>query len=71
MRRPREEAPSRLLFADALRLGAHGLSTRRARAALSALGVAIGVAAMVAVLGVAESAARACSTSWTGSAPIC
>ncbi|MDW5598357.1 ABC transporter permease [Conexibacter stalactiti] len=59
MRRPRrgarEHAPSRLLLADALRLGAHGLSTRRARAALSAIGVAIGVAAMVAVLGVAES----------------
>ena len=55
MRRPREEAPSRLLLADALRLGAHGLSTRRARAALSAIGVAIGVAAMVAVLGISES----------------
>lgn len=47
--------PSRLPLADALRLGAHGLSARRARAALSALGIAIGVAAMVAVLGVAES----------------
>jgi putative ABC transport system permease protein len=47
--------PSRLLLADALRLGAHGLSTRRGRAVLSALGIAIGVAAMVAVLGVAES----------------
>jgi len=46
---------SRLRLADALRLGAHGLRTRRARTALSALGIAIGVAAMVAVLGVAES----------------
>lgn len=46
---------SRLPLADALRLGAHGLRTRRARTALSALGIAIGVAAMVAVLGVAES----------------
>ncbi|MDO8186845.1 ABC transporter permease [Conexibacter sp. JD483] len=46
---------SRLLPADALRLGAHGLTARRARALLSALGVAIGVAAMVAVLGVGES----------------
>jgi len=46
---------SRLPAADALRLGAHGLRTRRARTALSALGIAIGVAAMVAVLGVAES----------------
>jgi putative ABC transport system permease protein len=59
---PRRAAPrasgvgaSRLLLADALRLGAHGLRTRRARAGLSALGIAIGVAAMVAVLGVAES----------------
>jgi len=47
--------PSRLLAADVLRLGAHGLRTRPARAALSALGIAIGVAAMVAVLGVGES----------------
>lgn len=46
---------SRLLPADVLRLGAHGLRTRPARAALSALGIAIGVAAMVAVLGVGES----------------
>lgn len=46
---------SRLPPADLLRLGAHGLRTRPARAALSALGIAIGVAAMVAVLGVGES----------------
>ncbi|ADB48659.1 ABC transporter permease [Conexibacter woesei] len=46
---------SRLLPADVMRLGAHGLRTRPARAALSALGIAIGVAAMVAVLGVGES----------------
>ena len=32
-----------------------GLRTRRVRAALSALGVAIGIAAMVAVLGISES----------------
>ncbi len=41
--------------ADVLRTGACGLRTRRARAALSALGIAIGVAAMVAVLGISES----------------
>jgi len=41
--------------ADVLRTGALGLRTRRARAALSALGIAIGVAAMVAVLGISES----------------
>jgi putative ABC transport system permease protein len=40
---------------DVLRTGALGLRTRRARAALSALGIAIGVASMVAVLGISES----------------
>jgi len=48
-------APSRLLPADVLRVGASGLRARRLRAALSALGVAIGIASMVAVLGVSES----------------
>jgi putative ABC transport system permease protein len=47
--------PSRLLLADVVRVGAAGLRTRRLRAALSALGVAIGIASMVAVLGVSES----------------
>ena len=46
---------SRLLPADLLRLGAVGLRTRRLRAVLSALGVAIGIASMVAVLGLSES----------------
>ena len=41
--------------ADVVRTGALGLRTRRARAALSALGIAIGVASMVAVLGISES----------------
>src|SRR5690349_2990114 len=41
--------------ADVLRTGSLGLRTRRARAALSALGIAIGVASMVAVLGISES----------------
>ena len=50
-----ELAPSRLLAADVLRIGAIGLHTRRLRAALSALGIAIGIASMVAVLGVSES----------------
>jgi putative ABC transport system permease protein len=48
-------APTRLLPADVLRVGASGLRSRRLRAALSALGVAIGIASMVAVLGVSES----------------
>jgi len=46
---------SRLLPADVLRVGASGLRSRRLRAVLSALGVAIGIASMVAVLGVSES----------------
>jgi putative ABC transport system permease protein len=48
-------APSRLLPADAARVGAVGLRTRPARAALSALGIAIGIAAMICVVGVASS----------------
>jgi putative ABC transport system permease protein len=47
--------PSRLLPADVMRVGSFGLRARRLRAGLSALGVAIGIASMVAVLGVSES----------------
>jgi putative ABC transport system permease protein len=50
-----ELVPSRLLPADVLRVGGVGLRTRRLRAGLSALGIAIGIAAMVAVLGISES----------------
>ena len=50
-----ELPPSRLAAADVLRTGAIGLRTRRLRAALSAVGVAIGIASMVAVLGISES----------------
>jgi putative ABC transport system permease protein len=46
---------SRLLVADALRIGLVGLRTRPLRAALSAVGIAIGIASMVAVLGISES----------------
>jgi putative ABC transport system permease protein len=46
---------SRLLALDAVRVAGVGLRTRRLRAALSALGVAIGIAAMVAVLGISDS----------------
>ncbi|HKF16698.1 MAG TPA: ABC transporter permease [Candidatus Dormibacteraeota bacterium] len=46
---------SRVHPAELLRLGSMGLRTRRLRASLSALGIAIGIAAMVAVLGVSES----------------
>jgi putative ABC transport system permease protein len=50
-----ELAASRLRPADVLRVGGVGLRTRRLRAALSALGIAIGIAAMVSVLGISES----------------
>lgn len=48
-------APSRVGLADQLRVGAVGLSSRRVRSLLSALGVAIGVATVVAVLGISRS----------------
>jgi putative ABC transport system permease protein len=48
-------ARSRLLPLDVVRTASVGLRTRRLRVALSALGVAIGIAAMVAVLGISES----------------
>lgn len=48
-------APSRLHPGDLLRVGSIGLRTRRLRASLSALGIAIGIAAMVAVLGISAS----------------
>lgn len=47
--------PSRLLGGDILAVGSIGLRTRRLRAALSALGVAIGIASMVAVVGISAS----------------
>ena len=47
--------PSRLHSADALRTASVGLHTRKLRAALSALGIMIGIAAMVGVLGLSES----------------
>lgn len=46
---------SRLLPADLLRVGSFGLRTRRMRAALSGLGIAIGIATIVAVLGISSS----------------
>jgi putative ABC transport system permease protein len=56
--RPREHVDlprSRLSPADVLRVGSIGLRTRRLRAGLSALGISIGIATVVAVLGVSES----------------
>jgi len=40
---------------DVVRVGVHGLRTRPLRAFLSALGIAIGIAAMVAVVGISDS----------------
>jgi putative ABC transport system permease protein len=47
--------PRKLRPADVARVASVGLRTRRLRAALSALGIAIGVAAIVAVLGLSAS----------------
>jgi putative ABC transport system permease protein len=51
----RVPAPRRLRLRDLVVVGAGGLASRRLRAGLSALGVAIGIAAIVAVLGVSAS----------------
>ncbi|HEY6312807.1 MAG TPA: ABC transporter permease [Streptosporangiaceae bacterium] len=58
---PRPAAPSaaRLRPADLAALASIGLRTRKLRAGLSALGIAIGVAAIVAVLGLASSSQAA------------
>lgn len=48
--------PARLRAGDLARVASVGVRTRRLRAALSALGIAIGVAAIVAVLGLSSSA---------------
>jgi putative ABC transport system permease protein len=55
IRTPVAPASIRLRPGDLARLASVGLRTRKLRAALSALGIAIGVAAMVAVLGLARS----------------
>jgi putative ABC transport system permease protein len=54
-RRPALPSPARLHAGDLAVVASVGLRTRKARAALSALGIAIGVAAIVAVLGLARS----------------
>jgi putative ABC transport system permease protein len=52
---PAKLRPASLRPADLARVAGAGLRTRRLRAALSALGIAIGVAAIVAVLGLSAS----------------
>jgi putative ABC transport system permease protein len=48
-------SPSRMHLADVLRTAGVGLRTRKLRAALSALGIMIGIASIVAVLGLSQS----------------
>jgi putative ABC transport system permease protein len=57
VRRRRESAAgaSRLSRRDLVRLGSLGLRSRRVRALLSALGISIGIAAIVGVLGISQS----------------
>ncbi|MGW7477692.1 ABC transporter permease [Nonomuraea muscovyensis] len=55
MRRERRPGPARLSVADVLRVGAAGLRARPARVILSALGIAIGIATMIAVIGISSS----------------
>jgi putative ABC transport system permease protein len=48
-------APARLRPADVVRVGGTGLRTRPARVFLSAVGIAIGIAAMICVVGISSS----------------
>jgi putative ABC transport system permease protein len=52
---PARPRPARLAPADVVRVAAAGLRTRPLRIVLSALGIAIGIAAMVAVVGISAS----------------
>ncbi|ETK35543.1 ABC transporter permease [Microbispora corallina] len=51
----RRLSPSRLAPSDVLRVGAAGLRARPTRVILSALGIAIGIATMIAVIGISSS----------------
>jgi putative ABC transport system permease protein len=62
VRPPARPTAARLRPADLARLAGVGLRTRKLRAALSALGIAIGVAAIVAVLGLSSSSAAGLNT---------
>lgn len=48
-------APAAMRLRDVTRVGGHGLRTRPMRVILSALGIAIGIAAMVSVVGISSS----------------
>ena len=55
MRRRQRSPRSRLRPVDAAATGTHGLRSRRGRALLTAIGIAIGIASMIAVLGISSS----------------
>lgn len=55
LRRGRDAAGPRLSGGDLLRVGSLGLRSRRVRATLSALGISIGIASIVGVLGISTS----------------
>ncbi|MCX4911188.1 ABC transporter permease [Streptomyces sp. NBC_00878] len=59
MTRRRSIAPVRLAPGDILRLGLIGIRTHKLRAALSALGISIGIATLVLVIGIPASSQRA------------
>ena len=52
-------APSRLRLLEAVRVGHRSLAARKLRSVLSALGIAIGIASLVGVLGLSESSKSA------------
>lgn len=52
-------APSRLSLVEAVRVGLRSLTARKLRSVLSALGIAIGIASLVGVLGLSESSKSA------------
>ena len=54
-RREADSGASKLSRRDLLRVGSLGLRSRRVRATLSALGISIGIAAIVGVLGISQS----------------
>ncbi|MGH9017326.1 MAG: ABC transporter permease [Acidimicrobiales bacterium] len=54
-RQPRDASASRLSGRDLVRVGSLGLRSRRVRALLSALGISIGIAAIVGVLSISQS----------------
>ncbi len=68
---PRPAVPARLRPSDLAALASVGLRTRKLRAGLSALGIAIGVAAIVAVLGLAASSQAALLAEISRWAPTC